>query len=376
MRKPRAKKFRVLVAPCAFKESLSPRGAAEALRRGWQRGFPGCAFVICPLADGGDGTLETLVPDRKNWTTQRVAGPRGKPIRAAWGRRDRGRTAVIEMARASGLALLKPAERRVLKASTFGTGELIRRALDAGCRKIWVGLGGSATCDGGAGMAQSLGYRFLDCDRREITHPIGGGDLIRIESIEPPERTRFGDAEIIALCDVTNPLLGAEGTARVFAPQKGANRHEVRLLEKNLLHFARLVEDTFGPRGLSVQPFTGAAGGLAFGLAAFLRARLVSGSEFIARALGLPKLASSSDVILTGEGAVEAQTLRGKGPLLIAHLGRAMRLPVICFCGRLDSTLTRRLHREGFTAFFPLAAGPREAKASRRNAALRLELAA
>ena len=343
---------KILIAPAAFKGSLRPQEAAEAIAQGLRRALPEAELVPCPLADGGDGTLEVLLSALGgDLHRARVEDPLGRPVEAEFGVLDG--VAVIEMARAAGLVLLSPGERDPLRASTYGVGQLVLAALDEGVREIWLGLGGGATVDGGAGFLQALGAQLLDADGRPI--PKGGeglGKLTRLDLSTVDPRVRR--TRVVALCDVLGPLLGPRG-ARLYMPQKGATPEQCEALERNLAHFA---EVALRDAGIDVReiPGAGAAGGLGAALA-LLGAELVSGSGFIAEKLGLREHIQKCDLIFGGEGQLDAQTLEGKGILKLAHLARAHQKPLVILCGSRSGDLSP-LHREGVTAAFSIVPGP------------------
>lgn len=320
----------VLVAPQEFKGTLTAAQAAEAIVRGLRRSLPAAVLEAVPIADGGPGTLEALLTalggERR---IERVADPLGRPIDASWGL-VAGDLAVVEMAQASGLTLLAPEERDPLRATTYGTGQLIAAALGAGCRRIWVGVGGSATNDGGMGAAQALGVRFLDAQGSPLATP---AELHRLARVELSQRDRrLEDCELAVLVDVRNPLCGPEGASQVFGPQKGASPEDARRLDAALAHLAAVVRSQLGA-SLDAAPGAGAAGGLAYGLAVFAGARLQPGFEAIARALQIDERIARSDLVVTGEGRLDVQTAFAKGPFALAQRARAQGKPVVAFVG-------------------------------------------
>ncbi len=348
--------MKIVIAPDKFKGSLSASAAAAALARGVRRVWPDAEVLCRPIADGGEGTARVLAEVLGGeWVTRTVRGPLGAPVVAgyAWIPRLETPTAVIEMSQASGLALLAPGESRPLKANTYGTGELMREAMERGAKRIIVGLGGSATTDGGIGMAAALGYRFLTSDGDLMEEPVPG-DLLALERIDwtgVPELP-----EIIAACDVRNPLLGPRGTARIFAPQKGADARDVEALELAMEHLAGLAKDDLElEHGFEETPGAGAAGGLGFGLLTFCHATIRPGFDLVAEILGLEKAIAEADLVLTAEGSLDAQTLEGKGPAGVAGLARRHGKPVIAFGGRLEAD--PRL-ADVFDAALPISSGP------------------
>ncbi len=356
----------ILAAPDSFKGSLSAARAARALAEGVRRVFPEEEVLEVPLADGGEGTVEALLASLGGKkVSARVQGPLGEPVEAFFGLLEDGKTAVVEMAAASGLPLVPPERRDVLRASTFGTGELIRLALEAGAREIVVGLGGSATCDGGAGMARALGFSLLDKDGQEL--PPGGGALTSLERIDPSRRhPALAGARILGACDVTNPLLGEKGAARVFAPQKGASPKEVEILEEGLRRLAGALRDQLG-RDVADLPGAGAAGGLGAGLAGFLGATLEPGFELVARSVRLQEKVEAARLALTGEGRLDAQTSMGKAPQGVIRLARKAGVPVFAFAGELAPG-HEALFEQGLTSAFSLCPGPASLEEARKKA--------
>ena len=349
-------KMRVVIAPDSFKECLSAGAVAKALAEGWRRADPGADLRLLPMADGGEGTVEALVAATggrlmRAW----VSGPLGAPIEAEYGMLGDGRTAVIEMAAASGLPLIPPEARDPARTSTRGTGELLLQAIDRGARRIILGLGGSATNDGGAGFASALGYRLLDAEGRIL--PDGGRALARLADIDASGRHPALDAcEILAACDVDNPLCGPEGASRVYAPQKGADSALVEELDRALCHFGEVVGAELGVPVLET-PGAGAAGGLGAGLMAFAGGKLQSGVDLVAEANGLAAALDGADLALTGEGRIDGQSARGKVPAGVARLAQAHGVPVVAVAGTLG-TGYQTLYRQGVNAVFSISPGP------------------
>jgi glycerate kinase len=319
---------RVLIAPDKFKGSLTALAAAEAIARGIAAACPRAELVARPIADGGEGTAEAMgAALGGRWIELTVSDPLGRPIAAryAWLENE---VAVIDMSEASGLGRLSIAERDPLHASTFGTGQLIADAIRRGARKILVGLGGSATNDGGSGMAEALGYEFLDLHGRRLQAvPANLANLARIQAPDAPIH-----ATIIGLCDVQNPLTGERGASRTYGPQKGADPRMVQRLDGDLADLADIVARDLRC-DFRATPGAGAAGGLGFGLLSFCGATLRSGFETLAETLQLEKEIAASDIIITGEGRIDAQTLEGKGPAGVAALARKHGKPVFAFAG-------------------------------------------
>lgn len=347
--------MKVLIAPDSFKESLSARAVAEAIAAGWARVYPDAELLLCPMADGGEGTVDAVLAATGGERQQtEVSGPLGDPVQATWGLLP-GQRAVIEMAEASGLHLVEPARRDVLTASSYGTGELIRAALDAGVRRIVLGLGGSATNDGGAGLLCALGVRMLDVDGRDL--PAGGAALARLRHIDLTGLdTRLAQVEVLVAADVDNPLCGPRGASAVFGPQKGASPAQVAQLDAALGHYADVMTATLG-EDLRDQPGVGAAGGLGFAAKAVLKAAFRPGIQLVAELAGLAEALQDADLVITGEGRLDGQSLHGKTPVGVARLARAAGVPVIALAGSLGEGY-QRLYAEGIGAAFSLAPGP------------------
>lgn len=348
--------MRIVIAPDSFKESASAREVAEAIAAGWRRVYPCADLVLMPMADGGEGTVDALVAATDGERVPcDVTGPMGDTVTATCGMLGDGRTAVIEMAGASGLALVDPARRDPRIASTRGTGELMRDALDRGAESIILGVGGSATNDAGAGMAQALGYRLLDASGEEL--PPGGAALARLVRIDAAGRhPALGTCTIRVACDVDNPLCGPHGAARVFGPQKGANAETVSELDAALAHWACVAQEQLGVCVRDV-PGAGAAGGLAAGLMAFAGAKLESGVELVAQACRLEERMAGADLVITGEGRLDGQSAGGKTPVGVARIAKRTNLPVVALAGTLGDGY-RALYAEGIDAMFSICRGP------------------
>ncbi len=348
---------RVIVAPNAFKGSLSAAEAAAAVARGWRAVFPEWVIHELPLADGGDGTTACIVQATGGRIYHKtVTGPLGGPVDAFWGLTGDGATAVVEVAAASGLALVPPEQRDPLQATSFGTGELIREAIASGCRTVFVGLGGSACSDAGAGILQALGARLLDKHGREIGR--GAASLHDLDSIDVDDaRALLSKINLVAGCDVDNPLFGPEGAAYVYAPQKGAKPEQLPFLDQALRHFAAVVKRDLN-YDVSLLPGGGAAGGIGAGLA-ILGGRLVPGVETIMELTGLPALLDEGGVklVITGEGEINRQSLRGKVPVGVARLAQAHQVPVLVLAGsvKLDPEEARSA---GISAMLSITDGP------------------
>ncbi len=348
--------MRVVVAPDKFKGSLSAPEAARAMARGVAAAEPAAAIDVAPMADGGEGTVEALVAATGgSFREAVVAGPLGEPVRARFGMLGDGHTAALEMAAASGLALVPRDRRDPSRTSTRGTGELLLAAVEAGARRVLLGIGGSATNDGGAGLGQALGYRLLDAVGQEIGP--GGGALDRLAAIDASGRDpRLEGVEVAVARDVDNPLCGARGASAVYGPQKGADPAMVAALDRNLDHLAQVLE-----RDLSVSvrdlPGAGAAGGLGAGLVAFASGRLEPGIALVIRAVGLADRLRDADLCLTGEGALDASSAFGKTPIGVARLARSLGCPTIALAGTIGEEAAAVLE-QGIDAFFSICPGP------------------
>ncbi len=368
--------MKILVAPGAFKHSLRATSAAQAIARGLQRSGLAADLHLLPIADGGNGTLDAFLAGGGRRVTVPVLDPLERPITAAYGLLDDGETAVIEMALASGLELLRRNELDPLRATTHGTGTLLQAALDAGAQRFIIGMGGSATVDGGAGCMQALGVRLLDERGQDV--PAGGGNLGQIRAIDVSGLdSRWREVEVIIASDVDNPTLGEQGAAAVFGPQKGATRDGVRVLEANLRHFFTLVRDQLGVNVLDVKG-GGAAGAFSAGLMAFLGGRIQSGIDLLLEYNHFEDHLRDADLVITGEGQMDEQTVHGKGPMGVARLAREHGVPTVAIVGglKVDDVL---LHDAGIHAVLPIVTKPMslddalaQAEALVERAALRL----
>ena len=326
--------MRVVIAPDSFKGSVSALGVAQAMERGVRAVFPDAEVRQVPIADGGEGTVEALVTATRGRLEERtVRGPFGEPVRARWGVLGDGQTAVLEMAAASGLPLVPKDRRDPRVTSTYGTGELVRAALEAGLTKLVIGIGGSATNDGGTGLARALGVRFLDAAGAEL--PEGGAALGRLARIDLAGLdSRLASAEILVACDVDNPLTGPRGASAVYGPQKGATPQMVAELDAALGHYARVAQAATG-RDVALHPGAGAAGGLGAGLLFFTPARLRPGVDIVLETTGFVELVRGADLVLTGEGRTDFQTAMGKAPVGVAQAAKRHGVPVVCLAGGL-----------------------------------------
>lgn len=364
-------KMNILIAPDSFKDCLSAMEVAIALARGIQKILPDTICTLLPLADGGEGTVESVIDATGGEKVKlQVKDPLMREVSSFYGITGDGRTAVVEMAAASGIELLKENERDPWITSTFGTGQLIRDALDRGVKKILLGIGGSATNDGGAGMAQALGVQFNG--KFGVISVQGGGALREVEQIQMEDLDRrVKQTEIVVACDVSNPLTGPQGASAVYGPQKGADGEMVQELDGNLAHFAQLIRDQLG-KEISEVPGAGAAGGLGAGLMAFLDARLVRGFDMIASVVGLEEKIRETDLVITGEGKMDSQTRFGKTPFGVAQLARKEGKPVIGVAGTLEEDASA-LYELGFDLLLPIQEKPGDLESSLRDGEQLLE---
>ena len=366
--------MKIVIAPDSYKESLSALEVAQAVEAGFRQVFPDADYVLVPVADGGEGTVDAMVAatgGRKETVT--VSGPLGEPVEAFYGLTGEGDTAVIEMAAASGLALVPPDRRNPLLTSSRGTGELIRAALDAGARRFILGIGGSATNDGGAGMVQALGARLLDLEGRELDG--SGGDLARLERIDVSALDpRLAECRIEVACDVDNPLTGARGASAVFGPQKGATPEMVQALDANLARFARIVERDLGV-AVDAVPGAGAAGGMGAAMLAFFGATLKPGIEIVTAAVDLDDHVRDADLVITGEGRIDFQTVHGKTPIGVARVAKRHGKAVIGIAGSLGADVGV-VHAHGIDAVFSVLGKPCTLDEALRDAAANVELTA
>jgi len=365
---------RVLIAPNAFKHSLSATAAAEAIREGLRRSALDCQCTLFPVGDGGDGTGELIVQRFKgNRVSVEVRDPLDRNIHASYGLIDADRTAVIELASASGLRLLQREELDPLHATTFGTGQLIRSALDAGVHRILLAVGGSATVDAGTGILRALGARFLDSTGAEL--PSLPQDLSKLESIDLKNLDpRAGNCELVVLCDVENPLLGERGSARVFGPQKGASPDSVRALESGLAQFSRVVLRQTGV-DVGFIPRGGAAGGVPAGLHALAGAKLVRGIDYFLELTGFDEALRNADLVITGEGRMDHQTLDGKAPMGVARRAREKGRRIVAMAGSVELSAEPAL-RKYFDDLRPIANSSTPLEIALRDARRNLEVAA
>lgn len=359
--------MKVVIAPQSFKGSLSAAEVANAIAEGVGRAAPESDVTLLPLADGGEGTVDALVTATGGRTmTATVTGPLGETVNAAWGILGDGATAVIEMAAASGIMLVPQERLDPLAATSRGTGELIRAALDAGCQCLIIGIGGSASNDGGAGMAQALGARLLDGKGREL--PAGGAALERLREIDVTGLDeRIASSSITVATDVSNPLCGQDGASQVYGPQKGASTEMCARLDAALANYASVIRRCL-QTDIRDLPGAGAAGGLGAGLIAFLGATLAPGADIVSQAAGLGQHLRGAALVITGEGRLDAQTAFGKTVLGVAQRARAAGVPAVAIAGELADDLSA-LYDRGLTAALSTAVGPITREESMHGAA-------
>ena len=357
----------ILVAPDSFKDSLSASEASRIISEAISALIPSASIRQIPISDGGEGLLEALLtPLQGTLVSVSVKDPLHRTIEASYGLVDQGKTAIIEMATASGLELLSIEERNPLITSTYGTGELIKNALDKGCTKIIIGLGGSATNDGGIGMIKALGGLFLDQYNQEI--PDGGGALSTLHSIDLSGLDkRLQQVAIVCACDVDNPLTGPSGASYVYAKQKGASDNMLAVLDSNLSNYATVIKATLN-KDIEHISGTGAAGGTAMGLLAFLDATLTPGIALITELLHLEKHIKEAQLVVTGEGKIDIQTLHGKTIMGIASLAKKHSIPVLVFTGSIGHGISE-IYDQGVTAIFSIVSEPMSLETAIKNAA-------
>ncbi|HBN96077.1 MAG TPA: glycerate kinase [Firmicutes bacterium] len=346
----------IVIAPDSFKGSLTSAEVAEAMAKGVKRVLPQADMTLLPLSDGGEGLVDSLVVASGGRLAEfDVTGPLGTPVTAKMGLMGDGQTAVIEMAQASGLILVPENKRNPLVTTTFGTGELIKKALELGCSHLIIGIGGSATNDGGMGMAQALGFRFFDEQKQPLGQ--GGGELARLARIDASGRDpRLDDVTIEVACDVNNPLTGPQGAAHIYGPQKGATSEMVEFLDAALSNYDQILQRDLG-QDVGKVPGAGAAGGLGAGLMALLGGLLVSGIELVLDVLDFDKKVKGACLVLTGEGKFDAQSAFGKVPMGVAHRARKLGVPVVVIAGSVLPS-AEILHGEGVTAYFSILNQP------------------
>ncbi|WP_264805185.1 glycerate kinase [Cytobacillus sp. NCCP-133] len=347
--------MKIVIAPDSFKESLSALEAANAIEKGFKSIFPSAEYRKMPMADGGEGTVQSLVEATNGTIEERtVTGPLGEPVQAFFGLMGDGQTAVIEMAAASGLHLVPAEKRNPMITSTRGTGDLIAAALDLGVEHLIIGLGGSATNDGGAGMVQALGGKLLDEKGKDIGP--GGGSLSQLASVDLSGLDpRLKNVHIEVACDVDNPLTGPRGASAIFGPQKGASPEMVKILDQNLAHFADVAEAAIGKPYRNIEG-AGAAGGIGGSLLAFLNADLKRGIDIVLSAVDFETEVKDADLVITGEGQIDSQTIYGKTPIGVAKAAKKYGVSVIGLAGSLSDDC-HVVHEHGIDALFSIVPG-------------------
>ncbi|UHG92384.1 glycerate kinase [Spirosoma oryzicola] len=347
--------MRVLIAPNAFKHSLNATGAALAIKEGLQQSKLDCVCECFPVGDGGDGTGDLMIRKHNGLLVSvDVADPFGRLIQSSFGLVNNGETAIIEMANASGIHLVKPSALNPLQATSFGTGQLIIAALDKGVRNLVLAIGGSATVDGGTGILRALGVRFLNAQGEELTAPEQLTELTTIDVSTLDQRILT--CAITVLCDVENKLLGAEGSAAVFGPQKGATPDSVKKLDAGLATFSAVALQQTGI-DMSAVKHGGAAGGVAAGLHTFINAQLVNGIDFFLHFTRFDEAVATADLVITGEGSIDEQTLHGKGPFGVAYRAKQLNLPVIGLAGKIPLDQNEKLD-QFFDVLLAIGNGP------------------
>lgn len=347
--------MKIVIAPDSFKESMTAQKACDAIERGLKKIIKNAEFIKVPMADGGEGTTQSLVDATggKFYHTEST-GPLGEKVNSVFGILGDGKTAILEMASTSGLEIVPREKRNPMLTTTFGTGELIKKAIDMGVSTVLIGIGGSATNDGGAGMIQALGGKLLDKNGNQIG--FGGGKLSEIERIDLSEvDERLKNIKIIAACDVQNPLTGPTGASHIFGPQKGADKEMVEILDENLKHFAEIIRKDLG-KDIENVPGAGAAGGLGAGLMAFLSAELKKGIDIVIEYSKLEEKMNGVSLVITGEGSIDGQTRFGKTPYGVAKTAKKHNIPVVALAGNVGKD-TDILYDFGFDAVFSIMPG-------------------
>ncbi|AGX42174.1 glycerate kinase [Clostridium saccharobutylicum] len=349
------KDLTIVLAPDSFKESMTAKEACEAMERGIKKVNDSIKCIHVPMADGGEGTMQSLV-DATNGKVYslKVVGPLGNEVEAQYGILGDGDVGVLEMASASGIHLVSTEKRNPLLTTTYGTGQLIKACLDHGVKKLLIGIGGSATNDGGAGVIQALGVKLLDKQGNELS--FGGGELGKLNSIDLENfDSRLKDVVIEVACDVNNPLCGEKGASNVFGPQKGATKEMIGILDNNLKHYADIIKRQLGKDVLN-EPGAGAAGGLGAGLMAFLDGTLKKGIEMVIEYASLEEKVKDADMVWTGEGSIDFQTQYGKTPLGVATVAKKYNKPVIALAGRVGEGIDV-LYEKGIDSIFGIMKG-------------------
>lgn len=363
--------MKIIVAPDSFKDCLPAKEVASSISKGIRQVYPGAIIYEIPLSDGGEGLIDSLLGgvDGKLISVM-VRDPLGRSINAEFGILQDGTTAIVELARASGLELLQENERNPLLTSTYGTGQLIKAALDQGCKKIIVGLGGSATNDGGTGMLRALGARFLNKKGAEIEE--GGGRLIDLDHIDfTLFDVRLAQCEVVVASDVSNPLTGPNGASFIYGPQKGGNRKSLEQLDSNLERYGAIIKEQIKIDVANVSG-AGAAGGTGVALLAFMNAKIVPGIELVLQLLGMEQYLNEADLVITGEGKIDGQTLNGKTISGISKMAKDRGVPVIVLTGKMDEQI-EAIYDRGVQAVFSIVDGPMELEEALNKAPRLLE---
>lgn len=349
--------MKIVIAVDSFKGCLSSSSIAKAVEEGIFNTLPECEVIKVPIADGGEGTVEALVDATQGKKiTLPVHNPLMQPIHAGYGMTGDGRTAIIEMSAASGLDLIPLKPGNIMDTTTYGTGEMIADAIKRGCRNFIIGVGGSATNDAGTGMMQALGVRFTDDTGKEVEK--GGKSLSAIRHIDTQNQLpELQDCTFHIATDVTNPFYGPQGAACIFGPQKGGDEEQIKILDRGMKHLAGLIFETTG-KDISYLPGSGAGGGMGGGCVAFLQATISSGIELIMDYLRFDELIQGADLLITGEGRMDRQTLFGKVPVGIARAAASRHIPVIAITGQVDTTADKALREAGLSAIFPIHPAP------------------
>ena len=349
--------MKIVIAVDSFKGCLSSSSIANAVEEGIQNTLPGCEMIKVPIADGGEGTVDALVDATQGKIiTIPVHNPLMQPIQASYGMTGDGQTAITEMSAASGLDLIPLRPGNVMDTTTYGTGEMIADAIERGCRNFIIGVGGSATNDAGTGMMQALGVRFTDEEGNEVEK--GGKSLSSIRHIDTQNQlSELQDCTFHIATDVTNPFYGPQGAACIFGPQKGGNEEQIKALDKGMKHLAELIFETTG-KEIGHLPGAGAGGGMGGGCVAFLQANISPGIELIMDYLHFDEIIRGADLVITGEGKMDRQTLFGKVPVGIARAAASQQIPVIAITGQLDITADKELREAGLSAIFPIHPAP------------------
>ncbi|KEJ02443.1 glycerate kinase [Clostridium botulinum A2B3 87] len=366
--------MKFVLAPDSFKESMTAKEVAYAMERGIKKVLKNAECMKVPMADGGEGTVQSLVDATNGQIVHaEVTGPDGKnKVDAVFGILGDHKTAVIEMSSASGIHLIKSEKRNPLYTTTYGTGELIKAALDKDISTILIGIGGSATNDGGAGMVAALGAKLLDKDKNEV--PFGGGYLNKLQEIDLKKLDeRLKNVNIRVACDVDNPLLGEKGASYVFGPQKGATPEIAKKLDKNLASFANIIENKLG-KDIKKIPGVGAAGGLGFGLMAFLNAKLEKGIDLVIEYTKLREKVKSADFVFTGEGSIDFQTIFGKTPFGVAKVAKEFNIPVIAFAAHVGDDVDI-LYENGIDSIVGILRGVTDLKSALKEGKINVEKA-